>query len=53
MLLDGFDYRLPQELIAQTPPGERGASRQLHLDGRTGQRVDRQFHDFARLAAPA
>src|SRR5690349_13285908 len=36
MLLDDFNYELPQELIAQVPPAQRGASRLLHLDGKTG-----------------
>ena len=31
-----FDYELPAELIAQTPPGTRGASRLLVLDRATG-----------------
>ena len=52
MRLDDFDYKLPQELIAQFPPGERGASRLLHLDGRTGALSDRQFRDLVDLVAP-
>jgi S-adenosylmethionine:tRNA ribosyltransferase-isomerase len=52
MLLDDFDYELPQELIAQLPPAERGASRLLHLDGKTGALADRSFRDIAELAAP-
>jgi S-adenosylmethionine:tRNA ribosyltransferase-isomerase len=52
MRLDDFDYALPQELIAQHPPAERGASRLLHLDGRTGALADRQFGDIAELVAP-
>jgi len=50
--LDDFDYTLPQELIAQFPPVERGASRLLHLDGRTGALADRQFRDIVELVAP-
>ena len=46
MNLTDFDYDLPHELIAQHPPAERGGSRLLHLDGRSGQTVDRQFRDF-------
>ena len=37
MLTSDFDYELPQELIAQEPPAERGASRMMVLhraDGR-------------------
>ena len=41
-----FAYELPQELIAQPPPAERGASRLLALDGRSGE-LDHL--DFARL----
>jgi len=52
MRLDDFDYQLPQELIAQFPPAERGASRLLHLDGGTGTLSDRQFRDIVELVAP-
>ncbi|MGH8648378.1 MAG: S-adenosylmethionine:tRNA ribosyltransferase-isomerase, partial [Burkholderiales bacterium] len=52
MRLDDFDYTLPQELIAQFPPAQRGASRLLHLDGRTGALSDRKFHDIVGLVAP-
>jgi S-adenosylmethionine:tRNA ribosyltransferase-isomerase len=49
MRLDDFDYVLPQELIARAPPVQRGASRLLHLDGRTGTFTDRKFLDLSRL----
>jgi S-adenosylmethionine:tRNA ribosyltransferase-isomerase len=52
MRLDDFDYHLPQELIAQEPPAERGASRLLHLDGATGALTDRKFDDISALIAP-
>ncbi|MGH8634677.1 MAG: tRNA preQ1(34) S-adenosylmethionine ribosyltransferase-isomerase QueA [Burkholderiales bacterium] len=52
MRLDDFDYKLPQELIAQFPPAERGASRLLHLDGRTGALSDRRFRDIVEWVAP-
>ena len=52
MRLDDFNYELPQELIAQSPPPERAASRMLHLDGSTGAVVDRQFRDVVELVAP-
>ncbi len=52
MLLDDFDYELPQALIAQFPPEERGASRLLHLDGKSGALVARQFRDIVELVAP-
>jgi S-adenosylmethionine:tRNA ribosyltransferase-isomerase len=40
VLVSDFDYELPEELIAQTPLGERGASRMLVLS-----RQQRSFHD--------
>jgi S-adenosylmethionine:tRNA ribosyltransferase-isomerase len=49
MQLSDFDYPLPPELIAQHPPARRGASRLLHLDGRTGVLADRQFGDLPSL----
>jgi S-adenosylmethionine:tRNA ribosyltransferase-isomerase len=52
MHLDDFAYHLPQELIAQSPPAERGASRLLHLDGRTGDLADRRFRDIVDLVMP-
>jgi S-adenosylmethionine:tRNA ribosyltransferase-isomerase len=52
MRLDDFDYELPQELIAQFPPAERGASRLLRLDGTTGALEDRRFRDIVELVAP-
>jgi S-adenosylmethionine:tRNA ribosyltransferase-isomerase len=48
-----FDYALPEELIAQRPLPERGASRLLHLDGPTGAIEDLQFTDLSRLITPA
>jgi S-adenosylmethionine:tRNA ribosyltransferase-isomerase len=47
--LSDFDYELPPELIAQHPAAERGASRLLHLDGRSGDFTDRQFRDLPTL----
>jgi S-adenosylmethionine:tRNA ribosyltransferase-isomerase len=52
MRLDDFNYELPQELVAQVPAGERGASRLLLLDGKTGALADRQFRDIMEFAAP-
>ena len=52
MRLDDFDYQLPQELIAQFPQAERGASRLLRLDGGTGTLEDRRFRDVVELVAP-
>ena len=50
MKLSDFDYSLPPELIAQFPAAERGASRLLHLDGRSGEFCDRLFRDLPHLA---
>jgi len=44
-----FDFHLPDELIAQDPPAERGASRLLALDRATGQIAHHQFADLPRL----
>src|SRR5687767_8260397 len=52
MRRDDFDYALPEELIAQAPAGERGASRLLHLDGPRGACADRRFGDILELVAP-
>jgi len=50
LTLDDFDYELPDELIAQQPPLERGASRLLHATA-DGLR-DLVFADTERLLAP-
>ncbi|MGO8757706.1 MAG: tRNA preQ1(34) S-adenosylmethionine ribosyltransferase-isomerase QueA [Terracidiphilus sp.] len=47
MLVTDFDYDLPEELIAQEPPAERGASRMLAMDRATGALQDTVFSDFA------
>ncbi len=52
MRRDDFDYELPEELIAQHPAAERGASRLLRLDGTTGTYSDGQFRDIVGLVAP-
>ncbi|MEJ8674523.1 tRNA preQ1(34) S-adenosylmethionine ribosyltransferase-isomerase QueA [Chromobacterium amazonense] len=50
MQLSDFDYHLPEALIAQHPPAVRGASRLLHVDGKTLS--DLTFADFpSRLQA--
>jgi len=49
MRRDDFDYELPEELIAQFPPAERGAGRLLCLDGVTGALDDRRFPEIAGL----
>ena len=45
--LKDFDYLLPDELIAQSPPRDRGASRLLQLAG--GGLDDRRFQDLPDL----
>ncbi|HEX5863679.1 MAG TPA: S-adenosylmethionine:tRNA ribosyltransferase-isomerase, partial [Casimicrobiaceae bacterium] len=48
--LSDFDYGLPSELIAQTPPVVRTASRLLHV---VGQKLgDRAFVDLPELLFP-
>lgn len=46
MQRNDFEYKLPQELIAQYPLKERSASRLLCLDASSGKLQDRQFSDF-------
>ena len=46
-----FTYHAPEELIAQQPLKQRGASRLLHLAG-AGVLHDRQFADLPRLLEP-
>ncbi len=41
-----FDFDLPDELVAQDPPAERGASRLLVLDRRSGQLTDTTFAEL-------
>lgn len=52
MHLADFHYDLPPELIAQHPLPERGASRLLGLDGRSGALEDLAFADLPRLLRP-
>src|SRR5688572_6732181 len=42
-----FDFELPEALIAQDPPPERGGSRLLVLDRRTGEVEDAMFADVS------
>ena len=46
LLVSDFDYELPEELIAQEPPSERGQSRMLVMNRATGQVRDSHFRDF-------
>jgi S-adenosylmethionine:tRNA ribosyltransferase-isomerase len=47
VLVSDFDFFLPEELIAQEPPAERGGSRMLLLDRTTGAWKDDVFAQFA------
>lgn len=47
-----FDFHLPPELIAQQPPAQRGSSRMLVLDRRTGALRDSHFAEFPSLFSP-
>jgi S-adenosylmethionine:tRNA ribosyltransferase-isomerase len=49
VLVSGFDYRLPDELIAQEPLADRAASRMLRLDRGSGEIHDASFRDFPEL----
>jgi S-adenosylmethionine:tRNA ribosyltransferase-isomerase len=44
-----FDFELPEELIAQQPPAERGQSLMLTMDRGTGALQDRRFTEFPSL----
>src|SRR5579863_8538266 len=52
LFVTDFDYPLPEELIAQQPPAERGHSRMLVMDRPTGAFRDSQFSEFPRLLKP-
>jgi S-adenosylmethionine:tRNA ribosyltransferase-isomerase len=47
-----FDFDLPQELIAQQPPAERGSSRMLVLDHANGDVRDAVFANLPSLLRP-
>lgn len=49
MKTSDFDFTLPPELIAQDPPAERGQSRLLRLDRRTGAITHYWFSDLPSL----
>jgi S-adenosylmethionine:tRNA ribosyltransferase-isomerase len=44
-----FDYELPEELIAQEPPAERGQSRMMVINKPTGEVRDSRFVEFPSL----
>jgi len=47
-----FDFDLPEELIAQQPPAERGLSRMLVVDRATGALRDGSFAELPSLLKP-
>jgi S-adenosylmethionine:tRNA ribosyltransferase-isomerase len=47
-----FDYELPDELIAQQPPAERGQSRMMVLNRATGAFRDSMFAEFPAQLQP-
>src|SRR4030067_2672811 len=48
MQIADFDFDLPEELIAQSPPAVRGGSRLLHVEA-SGALHDRWFGDLPAL----
>src|SRR5665213_951687 len=52
LLVSEFDFELPEELIAQQPPAQRGASRMMLLNRQTGETQDAAFADFCHLLQP-
>ncbi len=52
MLVSDFHYDLPEDLIAQTPPAIRGASRMLTLSRQTGAYEDHTFRELPQLLQP-
>lgn len=52
MLVSDFDYELPEELIAQAPPAERGDSRMLVLSRAKQSFHDDVFSNFSRYIRP-
>ncbi len=50
--VDDFDFHLPEELIAQQPPEQRGQSRMLVMDSATGTLRDAMFSDLPSLLVP-
>jgi S-adenosylmethionine:tRNA ribosyltransferase-isomerase len=47
-----FHFDLPEELIAQHPPADRGTSRMLVLDRQTGGLTDEKFSGLPNLLKP-
>ncbi len=52
MLVSDFNFELPEELIAQSPPEVRGTSRMLRVDRATGAWQDGHFADLPKILEP-
>ena len=52
LLVADFDFHLPEELIAQQPPEQRGASRMLVMDRAKGSVRDSMFAELPSLLRP-
>lgn len=52
MRVSDFSYKLPEELIAQHPPKQRGSSRLLVLDKQTGAISHKLYGDFSNYVQP-
>ncbi len=50
--VEDFHYDLPEDLIAQQPPAERGTSRMLVVDRASGDFRDDSFADFGKHLRP-
>ena len=52
MLVSDYNYDLPEERIAKFPPKERGSTRLLVLDRKTGKTSDSYYRDLAEFLNP-
>jgi S-adenosylmethionine:tRNA ribosyltransferase-isomerase len=52
VLVSDFNFRLPDELIAQQPLADRAGARLLHLERASGRVLDDCFRDFPGLLKP-
>jgi S-adenosylmethionine:tRNA ribosyltransferase-isomerase len=52
LLVADFNFDLPEELIAQSPPAIRGSSRMLVLDRATGKHHDNFFRNLPQILKP-
>jgi S-adenosylmethionine:tRNA ribosyltransferase-isomerase len=52
LLVSDFNFDLPEELIAQSPPAIRGSSRMLLFDRATGNHQDNFFRNLPEILRP-